>query len=85
MARIYWNVTPRSVLNTFRRAAPCDCHQERPYHPPTYNVSTHTESSYIVGRGPLIKNIRIECTSCGRVKETNVEYDGVYENDFNPY
>lgn len=85
MAENYWNVSPRSVLSTFDSAAPCDCHQERPYTPPTYNVRTRTSSSYIVGRGPLIKEIVVECTACGREKTTNVEYEGVYEKEFSPY
>lgn len=85
MAQTYWNVTPHSVLATFRSAAPCSCHQDRPYQPPTYNVRTRTASSYIYGRGPLIKSIRVECTTCDAEKETNVESYGVYENDFNPY
>lgn len=84
MANTYWNVSPRSVLNKFRTAAPCSCHQDNPYNPPTYNVRTHTASSYIVGRGPLIKRISVECTSCGRETTTDVEHYGVYENDFNP-
>ena len=85
MANSYWNVSPRSVLDTFRSAAPCNCHQERPYSPPTYNVRTTTSSTYIHGRGPIIKRIRVECTSCGAERETDVEYMDVPEKNFNPY
>lgn len=85
MAKTYWNVSPRSVLNTFRAAAPCSCHRDCLYTPPTYNVRTRTTSSYIYGKGPLIRSICVECTTCGKERETNVEYDSVYENDFKPY
>lgn len=85
MAKSYWNVHPHTVLDTFRCAAPCDCHSDNPYNPPTYNVRTRTASSYTLAKGPLIKEITVECTSCDRSKTTNVEYMGVYENDFNPY
>lgn len=85
MAQCYWNVSPRSVLNTFRSAAPCTCHQDKPYKYPSYNVRTTTSSTYVVGRGPIIKAIRVECTTCSREKVTNVEYMDVPEKDFSPY
>lgn len=84
MAQCYWNVRPHSVLRTFRIAAPCDCHENNPYNPPTYNVRTHTATSYNYARGPLIKEIRVECTSCGSERVTNVEHLDVCENEFNP-
>ena len=85
MAKTYWNVSPHSVLDTFRIAAPCTCHSDNSYKPATYNVRTQTSSSYIVGKGPMIKRIFIECGSCGKSKWTDVEQMEVYENEFNPY
>ncbi len=84
MARTYWNVSPRSVLSTFRSAAPCSCHQNDPYHPPTYNVRTATSTLHLYG-SPVIKEIRVECTACGAESKTDVEYMEVTEANFNPY
>lgn len=84
MAKSYWNVSPTSVLRVFGSAAPCDCHRERPLQYPTYNVRTTTSTLHIYG-SPVIKRVRVECTSCGREKETNVESMEVTESNFNPY
>ena len=84
MPKLYYNVAPRTVLNTFENAAPCNCHSNN-YEYSAYNVRTKTASSYVVGRGPLIKSICVQCTLCKREVESNVESYGVYENDFKPY
>lgn len=85
MAETYWNVSPHSVLSSFRCAAPCNCHEENAYTPPTYNVRTTTSGSYLGGKGAMIKKIHIECTACGKEKTTDVEHLEVYEKEFEPY
>lgn len=85
MAKNYYLVSPHSVLSVFPGTEPCDCHYEMPYEPPLYNVKTSTGTSYYGGSGPIIKEIEIECTACGKIRTSNVEAYDVYENYFNPY
>lgn len=85
MAKVYYNIRPHTVLEHFRGVEPCNCHRDNPYNPPFYNVKTSTGTEYGYSTsGPIIKEISIVCSSCGRTKTTNVENYGVYENEFNP-
>lgn len=80
MARSYWNVSAYKVLDGLRFAVPCNCNRN-PFNYPTYNVRTRTSTSYCVGKGPVVKSIIIECSSCGSTKETDIESMNIYEND----
>ena len=85
MPKCFWNVSPTRVLSVFGNGvAPCDCHRERPLKYPTHNVRTTTSTLHI-HLSPVIKSIRVECTSCGKEKLTNVEHLEITEANFNPY
>jgi len=67
-------------LGPLKRFVPCSCH-ENPYRPPTYWVRTHTSTSYMVGKGPVIKEVRIQCDECGRTFFENIESYEIYESE----
>ena len=84
MANVYVDVSPRSVLARFRKAAPCSCYRENACNPPLYDVEIITGVPARVGLGHVIKQIHVKCTSCGKESVTDVEHLEVYENQFNP-
>lgn len=67
-------------LGPFKHLTPCFCYED-PYKDCTYHVTTKTGSTYYGYRGAIIKNIRLECSCCGKVSRNDVEYLDVYEND----
>ncbi len=84
MAKMYYKVSSSSVLRHFRGSEPCACHWTNPDNPPLYNVMTIISEQYWLGHGALIKEIVIDCLSCGRSSHTDVEAYGVCEDEFNP-
>lgn len=82
MGQMYWGLYSTTVLDKFRDVMPCFCHSDKPYNPPLYNVRTSTGTTYLGSRGPIIKEVTIECLSCGQSRTSNVEYKEIYENDF---
>lgn len=82
MGQMYWGVYPTALLDKFREEMPCSCYRDNVYRPPLYNVRTSTGTIYVGSRGPIIKEVTIECLSCGQLRASNVEYKGIYENDF---
>ena len=70
-------------LGPIARYTPCTCFEDNPYRPPTYWVRTKDSETYIYGRGPMIKELFIQCDECGRTFHENIEYDEIYDRDLN--
>lgn len=81
MGKYAYSVRPWD-LGPFKSLMPCRCNED-PLKDCSFIVNTKTSTTYVVGKGPIVQHISIECNECGAKTSQNVEYMEVYENDLN--
>lgn len=79
MGKIAYNVRPWN-LGPLRSMMPCRCNED-PAKDSSFYVNVKTSSTYIVGDGPKVVYVSVQCNCCGSSASRDVEHMGIYEKD----